>query len=817
MWRATQTNQRRQVLSIAILLFLTASVTSPARAALAPGFQEVIVFAGLKKPTNVRFAPDGRIFVTEKSGIIKLFRSLSDTSPIIFADLSNNVMDEWDRGLLGIALDPKFPAQPYVYVLYTYDAPPGQTAPVWNDACDDPVGIGCAVTARLSRLELGPAGTMVGAEKVLIENNWCEQFPSHSIGDLAFGPDGALYVSAGDGANFNIEDYGQTGANPCSDQPNRGGALRAQGVLAGNHPMSLEGAILRVDPATGAALPSNPLYGGASADDDRVVAFGLRNPFRFNFRPGTSEIWIADVGWSTTEEVNRIGNASDGVVENFGWPCYEGADEASGYSGLSLCSNLYASLPGSANIGTVTPPFFAYQHGKPPGPACTACDGSSVSGIVFYSGGTYPDTYRNSLFFCDYADRQIWAMQTGNGTDPKPSQIVTMNDNAPDPVSLQVGPGGDVFYVNHGGDTGIGDLRRIVFTANKLPLAKIAADVNSGSAPLTVHFTGAGSSDPDGTPVTYAWDLDGDGQYDDSTAIAPTFVFTKKGIYNVGLRVTDTSGITQSTSVRILVDNTPPQATITTPSATFNWHVGDVITFAGQGTDHEDGMLPPSAMAWSVVLMHCPSDCHPHALQDFPGVSGGTITAPDHDYPSYLQIRLTVTDSTGLTSSSIVAVQPDTVDLTFDTQPSGLGLAVGPISRVSPFMLRVIAGSTQSISASNNQTLDGATYLFTGWSDQGAMSHEIKTGNQAADYTAIFAPVPVHRGQLGVVADPPASTAGCGCELIGGRAAGTRVLAPASLLLILASLRRSRSRPRSRSGARRSSPSPLGFRHRSSR
>ena len=116
-----------------------------------------------------------------------------------------------------------------------------------------------------------------------------------------------------------------------------------------------------------------------------------------NFRPGTSEIWIADVGWSTTEEINRVGNASDTVVENFGWPCYEGDVSASGYSGLSLCANLYVSTPGP---GVVTTPYFAYQHGRPPGGPCTGCDGAAVTGIAFYTGSLYPARFRDALFFC---------------------------------------------------------------------------------------------------------------------------------------------------------------------------------------------------------------------------------------------------------------------------------------------------------------------------------------------------------------------------------------------------------------------------------
>ena len=111
-------------------------LASPAEAITLPsGFQEQIVFSGLSQPTNIEFAPDGRIFVAEKGGRIKVFDDLADTTPTVFADLSANVHNQWDRGLLGMALAPNFPANPYVYVLYTYDAPPGQTAPVWNDVC----------------------------------------------------------------------------------------------------------------------------------------------------------------------------------------------------------------------------------------------------------------------------------------------------------------------------------------------------------------------------------------------------------------------------------------------------------------------------------------------------------------------------------------------------------------------------------------------------------------------------------------------------------------------------------------------------------
>jgi glucose/arabinose dehydrogenase len=258
------------------------------------GFSEQTVFSGLANPTAIRFASDGRVFVAEKSGLVKVFDSLTDTQPDVFADLRTQVHNFWDRGLLGLALDPDFPADPYVYVLYTYDAAIGGTAPRWgtpgatSDGCPTPPGAtadGCVVSGRLSRLTAS-GNSMTGTEQVLIED-WCQQYPSHSIGALDFGPDGALYVTGGDGASFNFVDYGQDGSplNPCGDPPGgvgavltpptaEGGALRSQDLRTSGDPTSLDGALLRVDPATGAALPDNPALPSADSNARRIVAYG---------------------------------------------------------------------------------------------------------------------------------------------------------------------------------------------------------------------------------------------------------------------------------------------------------------------------------------------------------------------------------------------------------------------------------------------------------------------------------------------------------------------------------------------------------------
>ena len=217
----------------ATVLVLLAANSADAVATLPSGFQEEVALSGLTNPTNVEFSQDGRVFVAEKSGLIKVFDTVSDTTPTTFADLRTKVHNFWDRGLLGLALAPNFPADPHVYVLYAHDAAIGGTAPRWgtpgvsSDPCPTPPGPtadGCVVSGRLSKLTAS-GNTMTGSEQVLIED-WCQQYPSHSVGDLAFGADGALYVSGGDGASFNFADYGQDGAplNPCGDPPGGVGA-----------------------------------------------------------------------------------------------------------------------------------------------------------------------------------------------------------------------------------------------------------------------------------------------------------------------------------------------------------------------------------------------------------------------------------------------------------------------------------------------------------------------------------------------------------------------------------------------------------------
>ena len=755
-----------RLLVVVLIATLTVPLAAaPADADVPTGFADETVFSGLTEPTVVRFSPDGRVFVAEKSGLIKVFDGLTDTTPETFADLRTQVHNFWDRGLLGLALHPQFPTDPRVYVLYTYDAPPGQTAPYWgtagstSDPCPSPPGPtadGCVVQGPLSVLTaVSGQNTSDGTEDVLIED-WCQQYPSHSIGTVDFGPDGMLYASAGDGASFNFVDYGQDGSpvNPCGDPPSavggpmsppsaQGGALRSQDVRTmpatpSNDPLTLDGSIIRVDPDTGAGLPTNPLAGTSSDPNvSRLIAHGLRNPFRFGFRPGTDELWTGDVGWNLYEEVNRIPDVNDATIENFGWPCYEGAGRQSGYDGanLTLCEDLYV---GSGQ----TAPLYAYHHNDQivsTNPCPTG--GSSQAGIAFYSGGAYPPEYDGALFAADYSRDCIWAMLPGTDGVPAPNNRQRFVTGALNPVHLEIGPGGDLFYVNFAGGTN-GTIQRLVYTAgNQPPTAVATATPTEGTAPLDVSFDATGSTDPEGGTLTFAWDLDGDGAFDDATGAQPSYSYENSGTYVATVRVSDPDGATDTDAVTITVNNTGPTASIDSPSAGFTWAVGDTIGFSGSATDAEDGTLPASNLSWSLILQHCdtPTSCHEHPIQTFPGIASGSIEAPDHDYPSFLELRLTATDSGGLSDTASLELQPKTVDLSFATQPGGLDVALNGDADATPFTRTVIVGSTNTLTAPTPQVLNGTSYEFSAWSDGGAATHNFTAPANATAYTATFA------------------------------------------------------------------------------
>ena len=359
--------------------------------------------------------------------------------------------------------------------------------------------------------------------------------------------------------------------------------------------------------------------------------------------------------------------------------------------------------------------------------------------MAFYQGGPYPAAYDGTpVLRRSLAELHLGDAPGQRTACPIQTQVETFVAGAANPVDLETGPNGDLFYVDFDGGT----IHRVAFGGSNLaPTAVIKATPSSGPSPLTVALDGTDSTDPEGRALTYSWDLDNDGTFGDSTSATPTVTFATSGTHTVRLQVTDPSLATGTTSFDVLVDDSLPDPVIDTPAASLTWQVGQTISFSGHATDGQGAAIPASGLSWTLVLHHCPSNCHTHTVQSFNGVASGSFAAPDHDYPSYLELVLTATDSSARKTTVSVRLDPRTVDLTFRTVPVGLAVAIGTSVRdghaVRPQGDRRTrrSGSTPR----RPQSVGSTPYAFSSWSDGGAAAHTILAPASATTYTATFA------------------------------------------------------------------------------
>jgi glucose/arabinose dehydrogenase len=222
---------------------------------------------GLSNATAMQFAPDGRLFITQQTGQLRVFKNGTLlATPFVTLPVDSN----GERGLLGVAFDPAFATNQFVYVYYTTS-----TAPVHN---------------RVSRFTASGDVAVAGSEVVILDLNNLSGATNHNGGALHFGPDGRLYIAVGENAT----------------------ASNAQSMS------NLLGKMLRINP-DGTIPSDNPFFASATGNNRAIWTLGLRNPFTFAFQPGTGRMFINDVGQNTWEEIN------DGIAgSNYGWPTTEG-------------------------------------------------------------------------------------------------------------------------------------------------------------------------------------------------------------------------------------------------------------------------------------------------------------------------------------------------------------------------------------------------------------------------------------------------------------------------------------------------------------
>ena len=265
----------KKILLTSLLLFLSTIVLS----------QDVTIElfkSGFNKPLNIQHANDNRLFVVEQGGRIKIIQPDGTINPLPYLDISNQVSNGSEQGLLGLAFHPNYSSNGYFYVNYT-------------DVNGD---------TKVSRFSVDASNPDVAtSNSELLLLSYDQPFSNHNGGNVLFGPDGYLYISSGDGGS---------GGDPNNN---------------GQNINSFLGKLLRIDvdnPSGGNnyGIPSgNPFVGNTNAKQE-IFAYGLRNPWRFSIDTVENNIWIADVGQGNWEEINRAPLESAGL--NYGWRCYEG-------------------------------------------------------------------------------------------------------------------------------------------------------------------------------------------------------------------------------------------------------------------------------------------------------------------------------------------------------------------------------------------------------------------------------------------------------------------------------------------------------------
>ncbi len=700
-------------IGLLLLLFLC-FFAEPVRAQVPTGFSVNLVQTNYTRPVGIAFSPDGnQFFIWEKSG--KVWRSVwngttyvKQTTPVL--DISEEVGDWNDYGLSSFCLDPNFSTNGLIYLFYQVDLHhllyfgTPQYSPTANQYSQ-------ASISRVTRYQLTTTANTTTANyasrKILIGETISTGVPvtyeTHGGGTLLFGRDGSLMLCTGDGAHHEDIDIGSRAESHYAQALSMGIMQPSENVGSFRSQLlnSLCGKVLRFSAETGNGLASNPFYDPVRprAPQSRVWTLGLRHPFRMTLQPNTGStnpddanpgtLFVSEVGWFKLEEINRI----DKPGLNCGWPVYEGLEPTIVYYGTNVPNPdepgqpTFESLclpPTSAQDHpnpvlrrfTHSRPLLDYSHsmaqtrvptfsGSTPtiqsigvagGVGGTPFRGNCSIAGEFYTGTQFPETYQNTFFFADHGTnwiKNIVMKPDGSGTMQEVRDfsalntiywVIDMETNPRDGSLFCLSVANDLFQISYGG--------------NQPPVARASSSVPYGPSPLSVNFTGAASTDPEGQSLTYLWDF-GDGTT--ATTANPIHVYSSTMLrgYSASLVVTDPQGQPSlPKQIQVSVNNLPPTVQIDSPAPGTKYTMSGPTSYTLRATV-TDANLTNMAYAWQVALKH---NTHAHTEPVLTTQNPVITLAPagcTGTETYYYSLSLTVTDNGGLTASTTLDLYPD--------------------------------------------------------------------------------------------------------------------------------------------------------------
>lgn len=644
------------------------------------------VVDGLLNTIGISFDAVGQMYACESNGKVWALRFAANGTlqqKYLMLDISNEVLTNGDLGLVSMVLDPDFLTSGYFYIMYAVNR---QFLLDGTDGGDgsDQTGSIVRVTRYTADINASPSFTTIlpNSRLVLIGTSPSDGIPiistNHGGGSLVFGSDGTLLISTGDGSVAG------------TDQGNQGNYTEAisAGVITAAHNIgayrsqlddSPNGKILRINPANGDGIASNPLYNAAAprAAESRLWAKGLRNPFKMNLIPSTGShhpedgdpgiLLVGDVGNVAREEINTV----TGPNQNFGWPHFEGIDQINlnysdstywpasyrkpifEYRDEAEAANVYLNQSTKIQIGS---PEFPYS-----GPAFT---GNSTMGGVFYTGTAFPAAFQNAIFLADFGEKWIRVLKLNSNYEPE--SIDHFMSTTYQIVHLAYNSSDQALYYLTGEGLPCDEIHCLSYTTGNIPpIAKIEVDATAGMSPFPVAFTALKSYDPEATSLTYEWEIENSGTF--STGLSPHYVFTapaniRKKI-KIKLTVKDNEGaaeaLSSSDSVYIYFNNTPPSILSTSLDGLTQIPEGQSypLTFSAVVSD-ADSPTDSLTLSWIVGLAH---NGHEHRNSPLIGNSINTsldaLTCEVGDATYWYRIHLTVTDPQGLSTTFLKEIQ----------------------------------------------------------------------------------------------------------------------------------------------------------------
>ncbi len=692
--------------------FLFVQMQSSSGTVLPAGFAEKQYAAGLLNPTAMAFAPDPcpssgtpvhRLFVCEQAGRVRVFRN-GVLQPKAFLSVVADTRDE--RGLDGICFDPNFATNHYVYIYYTIKAA-NPSLPTHN---------------RLSRFTADPANpdiALAGSETPIMEmDNLSANSFIHNGSALHFGRDGKLYVS-----------LGENGFGPNAQSLN-----------------TVLGKILRINPVpenpdgTNPASTfhaDNPFYNNTTGKNKAIYILGLRNPFTFNFQPGTGRMFIDNVGDFTWESIY------EGVKGgNYGWPEKEGPAQP--------------PIPGLIN------PLFAYHHFSDEGAPLSPL-GCAITGGAFYNPAPrcpgdppsgFPSSYVGQYFFLDLCAGWIYTMDLNKIDTASPfgfhpvslfaSGIHGSGVGDAGATYLTLGPDANLYYISRVD----GKVFQIHYPASLAPTVgtQPTNQLVGQGWPATFSVAASGVQ-----PLHYQWqrgttNISGAADSPTYTLLNPQVATDNGATFQCVVSNTDGSA-TSANALLSVIPQQPPTPTITAPGPNTFYKAGDAISFAGSATDPQDGTLSPSALTWVILFEHHALSNPNHHTEPFfgpiSGIASGTVTIPtsgETDPDVWYRFFLTAIDSYGLSQTTFMDIFPLKAQVSLTTSPVPLRVRLDASLKNTPFSFWGVVNITRNIDVDTPQVLNGQTYDFQSWSDGGARFHNISTPATATSYVATFSP-----------------------------------------------------------------------------